>query len=85
MDRLLYGGLDRDVIEVIERDGRRYIRYDAGAHQIAMREDELTQEEFELVIAGGKTQDQGMRAMQARLTANGIDAYVSNWRQGDEG
>ena len=39
METVIYGNLQSEALEVILREGRYFLRYDAGAHQMAWRED----------------------------------------------
>ncbi|MCX4164575.1 MULTISPECIES: hypothetical protein [Paraburkholderia] len=75
MDTKIYELAD---MEIWKRGDRYYVRYDAGAHQIVMREDEISEEEA-LNAAKGKDEAVAMLfALQKRLIASGIDPYVSN-------
>jgi hypothetical protein len=60
-------------------DGDRYlIRYDAGAHQIAMRLDEISESEAKLVMQGAIQATRVLFALQERLQASGVDPYRTN-------
>ncbi len=69
---------DDDGVAVVKEGSRYYVRYDAGAHQIAIREDEISEDEAKQVMAGVAEATQVLFAVQRRLTAAGIDPYVSN-------
>lgn len=61
------------------RDGDAwFIRYDAGAHQIAMREDVISAEEAALAMTGPEGAMEVLFALQRRLGEAGIDPYASN-------
>jgi hypothetical protein len=64
---------------VVNRDGRHFVRYDAGAHVIAWREDEITEQEFMSIKQGGATEHQAILAMQRRLELSGVNPYCQNW------
>jgi hypothetical protein len=79
MESLVYGNLKSEGIEVVARDGRYFVRYDAGAHQIVWREDELTESELASIKLGGSAQREAMFHMQRRLERSGVNAYSQNW------
>jgi hypothetical protein len=76
MDNVVYKSQG---IEVVVRDGRYFVRYDAGAHQVVWREDELTESELESIKLGGSMQMQAMFHLQRRLEQCGINPYLQNW------
>lgn len=65
-------------IQII-KDGQRYfVRYDAGAHQIAMREDEISEEEANR-MKGDPVEISGVLfAVQERLVKSGQNPYRPN-------
>ncbi|WP_415891271.1 hypothetical protein ACMXYV_08120 [Neptuniibacter sp. SY11_33] len=65
-------------LEIWQRDGKYFLRYDAGAHQIAIREDEISKEEVELVAKSVESATKVLFAIQKRLEAEGIKPYRSN-------
>lgn len=77
VEEKLFGlDLDSDGLEVIRRGGRYFVRYDAGAHQIAWREDEISEPDaMSIGTATGGENDVIVR-LQRRL---GPDANSSNW------
>lgn len=75
MRELIY---DDDGVAVLKDGSKYYVRYDAGAHQIAIREDEVSEDEARQVMAGTAKATQVLFAVQRRLTAAGLDPYVSN-------
>lgn len=75
MEKKLY---DDGFLVIFERDSILFIRYDAGSHQIAMREDEISEAEASLVMQGEKEATKVLFALQERLTKAGIDPYESN-------
>jgi len=79
METIVYGNLKESGLEVVARDGRHFVRYDAGAHVIAWREDEITEQEFASIKQGGAAEHQAILAMQHRLELSGVDPYRQNW------
>jgi hypothetical protein len=65
--------------EVFERDGRYFVRYDAGSHQVAWHEDELAAEYLDVIRCNSEAFEIVLRAIQRRLLAAGIDPYRANW------
>lgn len=64
---------------VIIKDGAKFfIRYDAGSHQVAIREDEISEQEALQVKKGEAEATQVLFALQKRLTLSGVNPYVSN-------
>jgi hypothetical protein len=49
MRELIY---DNDGVAVLEDGSKYYVRYDAGAHQVAIREDETSEDEAKQVMSG---------------------------------
>ena len=66
------------------RYGRREIVifaiYDAGAHQVVWRKDEIAKQEAELAITGQDGAVAVLFALQKRLTDAGINPYISNYK-----
>lgn len=63
----------------IFKDCQKYsIRYDAGAHQIAIREDEISTEEANRIIADPAEISVVLFAIQERLEKSGHNPYKSN-------
>jgi hypothetical protein len=75
----VFGNLSQEGLEVVEREGRFFVRYGAGAHQIAWREDEITLEEFAQLKGGTPGESQAIIALQRRLQSQGHDPYKQNW------
>lgn len=69
METVDYGSLDNEGLEIVARDGRYFVRYDAGAHQIMWREDEVTESELASIKLGGRAQQQAMFHLQRRRAA----------------
>lgn len=64
--------------DVYERAGKFYILYDAGAHLVQMREDEISEEEARQAAIGAEDAVRVLRALQQRLISQGIDPYKRN-------
>ena len=75
MRELIY---DDDGVAVLKEGSTYYVRYDAGAHQIAIREDEISEDEAEQVMTGAAEAAQVLFTVQRRLTEASVDPYVSN-------
>ncbi len=65
-------------LEIWKRGDRFFVRYDAGAHQVVMREDEISEEEANHAVQGEDAAVKMLFALQKRLIQAGIDPYVSN-------
>jgi len=77
METKLFGlDWDKDALEVVERDGRFFMRYDASAHATVWREDEITAEDAQKIASGRGGTYEVIIALQRRL---GLAAYESNW------
>ena len=79
METLVYGSLKNEGLEVVRRDDRLFLRCNAGAHTIEWREDEISEDEFQRVVAGGASCNRVLLEIQRRLIARDIDAFKSNW------
>ncbi|MFT3715633.1 MAG: hypothetical protein QM774_06720 [Gordonia sp. (in: high G+C Gram-positive bacteria)] len=63
---------------VFEQGGKFYVRYDAGAHQVEMREDEVSEAEAHEASKGLDSANAVLFKVQNRLIESGVDPYVSN-------
>ena len=79
MEENVFGDLASQGLEVVHRDGRYFVRYDAGAHQVAWREDELTAEEFRRLRLGQQEEHAVLLGVQQRISAGGGNPYRENW------
>ncbi|MFM2479520.1 hypothetical protein [Celerinatantimonas sp. MCCC 1A17872] len=79
MEQIIYGNIYNESLEVVKRDSKFYIRYDAGAHQVIWREDEITKEEAESIIYNSSAVSSVLWNVQARLTQQGSKRPKSNW------
>jgi hypothetical protein len=78
MDTIVYGNLGQG-LEVVSREGRYFVRYDAGSHLSAWREDEITEFEFHHIRCGGQAEHAAILNLQRRLEEAGINPYQQNW------
>lgn len=62
--------------QVVHRGNKYFVRYDAGSHANAWREDEMTEPEFQQVMKSPRTLYDVVIGIQRRL---GLDANTSNW------
>lgn len=76
MEERIHGNVSSEGLEVVFRSGRYFVRYDAGAHQVVWREDELSVEEYEQLRKSKAGEYEVILGVQRRL---GLDAYISNW------
>jgi hypothetical protein len=65
-------------LEIELDDERYYAVYDAGAHQIVMRRDPITEEEAKLACSGPEGATEMLFSLQRRLIEAGFDPYRSN-------
>lgn len=65
-------------LEIWKREGRYFIRYDAGAHQIAIREDAISEAEAQQAMRDVTSATQVLFAVESRLRRAGIDPHVAN-------
>ena len=69
---------DQHCIEIFQEDSRFFVRYDAGAHMIVPRLDEISQEEADLAMTGPAAAERVLLSLQKRLQAAGVDPYRTN-------
>ncbi len=67
-----------DSVAVFAKDERYFIRYDAGAHQVEIREDEITQEQAKSIAADPANIEPILWQLQRRLQDTGVNPYKSN-------
>lgn len=65
-------------VELIQSGDRYFVRYDAGSHQVVMREDEVTESEAHKIQSGTDGVTAVLFSLQRRLIAQGVDPYASN-------
>jgi len=75
LDKMLFELAD---MQIWKRGDRYFVRYDAGAHQVAIREDEITEDEAISATKSGRAAVQMLHNLQKRLIEAGIDPYISN-------
>ena len=79
MEKIVYGNISAQGIEVVLREERYFVRYDAGDHVVAWREDEITAQEFSLLSKDKAGEREAIFQVQRRLEQAGIDPYKQNW------
>ena len=79
MENRIYGSLSEQGLEVIERDGKYFVRYDAGGLQSAWREDELSLKEFQRLSTSPQDEYHVINGLQKRIRARGEDPNMQNW------
>jgi hypothetical protein len=78
MERVVFSSVEAG-LEVVERGGRLFARYDAGAHVSAWREDEITRDEFAQILSGPEGEYRALIGVQHRLALRGLDPHTQNW------
>jgi len=81
MEEKIHGDIDAEGIEVVLRDGQYFVRYDAGAHQIIWREDEITEADLDRIRQGEEAEYLMLIELQKHLERSGKNPYVSNWKR----
>ena len=84
METRVFGNLLNEALEVVQRNGSYFLRYDAGALQMAWREDELSAAEFEQLRQGRPGEYSVILELQRRIRARGEDPHVQNWNPSTE-
>ncbi|MBF9003326.1 hypothetical protein [Vibrio nitrifigilis] len=69
---------EKNNIKIFTVGNSYYIQYDAGAHQIAIREDEISEGEANIIINDESKLMEVLFAIQKRLIARGEKPYKSN-------
>ena len=68
-------------LEIVEENGRYFVIYDAGAHQVVWRRDEVTEAQARCAMAGSDAATALLFQIQHALEASGVDPYVSNYEK----
>lgn len=79
MEKVIYGNLHNEGLEVIEREGQYFVRYDAGSHNSAWREDELSGQEVERLRRSKSDEYSVIIELQRRLVMKGQNPNAQNW------
>ena len=79
MEENVFVDLTAQGLEVVCRDGRYFVRCDAGVRQVAWREDELTEEEFRRFRLGQQDGRPDLLGVQRQICASGNDPCQQNW------
>lgn len=69
---------DDGSVEIWKKNGRYFIRYDVGTHQITMREDEISEDEMKSAMHSESEMSKVLFSLQQRLENAGVDPYKSN-------
>lgn len=69
---------DQHGIEIFQEDSPFFVRYDAGAHMVVPRLDEISIEEADPAMIGPAAAEQVLLSLQKRLQVAGIDPYKTN-------
>jgi hypothetical protein len=69
---------DDGLVTICRQGPHFFIKYDAGSHQVVLREDEISEEEATLAMKGAEEASRVLFKLQQRLEQAGIDPYVSN-------
>ncbi|NVM74787.1 hypothetical protein FHW83_000547 [Duganella sp. SG902] len=83
MELRVLGNLTEEGLEVVERQGRFFVRYDAGSHQTAWREDQISNDELVLLKQGGAAEATAIIGLQRRIRVAGEDPNIQNWSPPD--
>jgi len=79
MEEVIFGSLESGGLEIICRGGQYFVRYDAGAHMVAWREDEISEREVALIRSGIAAEYEVILGLQQRLEVTGANPYEQNW------
>ena len=75
--------LDSDNLKIWQDGDSYFAIYDAGAHLVKMRKDEISEEEAKLACSGFDSATKMLFALQKRLIESGLDPYESNYKLED--
>lgn len=67
-----------DHLIIFKESEKYFLRYDAGSHQISIREDEITKMETQMIMKSFEDASKVLFILQDRLLASGIKPYLSN-------
>lgn len=65
-------------LKIFVREGFYYLQYDAGAHQVAIREDRISEQDAVLVMQSRENAMKVLLALQKKLIDSGVKPYKSN-------
>lgn len=65
-------------IEIFQENAGFFIRYNAGAHMVDPRLDEISKNDAVLAMTGPAAAERVLLSLQKRLQAAGIDPYKTN-------
>ena len=69
---------DQHGIEIFQEHSRFFVRYDAGAHTVVPRLDEISKDEASVAMTGSAAAERVLLSLQKRLQAAGFDPYKAN-------
>lgn len=69
---------DQHGIEIFQEDVRFFVGYDAGAHMVVLRLDEISKDEAVLAMTSQAAAERVLFSLQNRLQTAGIDPYKTN-------
>lgn len=67
-----------NALKIVKRGDHLFAHYDAGAHQVEMREDEITKDEAEVAMQGEDGVRKMLLGLQRRLIGAGVNPYLAN-------
>lgn len=70
--------------EIWKRNGHFFVRYDAGAHQIVIREDEISEGDALHALKGPQEANDILLKLQRHLIESGVDPYTTNLQATDK-
>ena len=79
MEEVVFGSLESEGLEIVSRGGLYFVRHDAGAHNVAWREDEISELEVAAIRSGIAAEHGAILGLQKRLEATGVNPYEQNW------
>lgn len=68
-------------LTILKRDNKYFVQYDAGAHAVVWREDEISHEEALVALKGPQSANAILLELQKRLADSGVDPYRSNFKK----
>jgi hypothetical protein len=62
---------EQDGVKIVDRDDKFYIQYDAGTHQVVMREDEISEDDKNLILIDSENIIRVLEKTQPRVIERG--------------
>ena len=83
MEEIVFGSLESEGLQIVSRGGLYFVRYDAGSHNVAWREDEISEREVASSRSDKAAEHQAILRLQERLEATGVNPYEqTGYRRG---